>query len=345
MSDYRSISSTISELDDYFFRTLALNTPEGLLTIDKDSQIVFANPAIEDILGYTPSELVGSSTLEIIPDRLQPIYERQLEAYIETGERNISWDGIELPAVHKDGHEIPVSISVFEHDYKGNRLFTGTFRDISRRKEREERLQAKNERLMEFASVLSHDLQNPVNIAQGYATELMADLDRDELDEIMDALTRIQELHGNMLTLTKPEGENNSFENVSLDDIASQSWRWVDTKDATLVVTDDVQPIRANETQFKSLLENLFNNAVEHGGPHTTVEVGSLESGSGFYIEDDGPGIPDDKQEVIFDHGYTTHPDGTGLGLSIVEQVASAHGWAIELGACEDGARFEFHLE
>ncbi|ELY95681.1 PAS/PAC sensor signal transduction histidine kinase [Natrialba hulunbeirensis JCM 10989] len=345
LSDYEYISDELSDIDDRFFRILVLNTSEGLLTIDKQSQILFANPAIEDILGYTPSELVGSSKLEIIPERLRPVHERQLAKYIDTGEQNINWDGMELPALHKDGHEVPVSISLREHEYEGTRLFTGVFQDISDRKEKENRLQEQNERLTEFASLLSHDLQNPVNIAQGYTTDLMTDLDRTELDEVMDALTRIQELHDDMLTLIKQENQAHCRERVSLADVATESWRWVNTENATLTITDDVRPVLADETQFKSLLENLFNNAVEHGGPNTTVEVGWLASDTGFYVEDDGVGIPEDERDSIFDHGYTTHRDGTGLGLSIVERVASAHDWEIELGENNDGARFEFHIE
>ncbi|ADD03760.1 sensor box histidine kinase [Natrialba magadii ATCC 43099] len=338
--------SAVPNADVDFFQTLVENTSDGLLTIDRDSQIVFANPAIEDILGYPPEELVGSSKLEIIPERLRPVHERQLEAYIETGDRNIDWDGMELPALHKDGHEVPVSISLREHDYRGTTLFTGVFRDISERKEREERLQEQNERLTEFASVLSHDLQSLVNVAQGYTMELSegSDHDQDELEEIQDALTRIQELHDDMLTLTHYD-EPRSVETVSLETIAAESWRWVNTKNAQLVVTDDVQPIQADGAQFKSLLENLFNNAVEHGGPDTTVEIGWLESGAGFYVADDGAGIPEEEQDAIFEHGYTTHLDGTGLGLSIVEQVAAAHDWDLTLGDCRDGARFEFRLE
>jgi len=91
-----------------FFRQLVANTSEGLLTIDEESTIVFANPAIEDILGYSPEDLIGSSKMTLIPERLQSAHAAGLEKYLRTGDKHINWDGIELPALHKDGHEVPV---------------------------------------------------------------------------------------------------------------------------------------------------------------------------------------------------------------------------------------------
>nr|WP_256474711.1 HAMP domain-containing sensor histidine kinase [Haloplanus sp. GDY1] len=86
-------------------------------------------------------------------------------------------------------------------------------------------------------------------------------------------------------------------------------------------------------------------DAVEHGSTDTdddvTVTVGALD-GDGFYVADDGPGIPEDEREDVFDAGHTTSTDGTGFGLSIVEQVVEAHGWTIEVTeSAAGGARFE----
>jgi len=109
-----------------------------MLTIDEDSEIVYANAAIEDILGYTPAELIGSPKMKIIPERLQPVHASALRAYVETGDRNIDWDGMELPALHKDGHEVLTLISLREHEHGGERYFTGIIRDVTERRRREE---------------------------------------------------------------------------------------------------------------------------------------------------------------------------------------------------------------
>jgi signal transduction histidine kinase len=113
----------------------------------------------------------------------------------------------------------------------------------------------------------------------------------------------------------------------------------VQTEDATLQVESDT-PLQANRGRLQQLLENLFRNAVEHGGPSVTVRVGPLPNG--FYVEDTGTGIPEADREKVFEASYTTSEAGTGLGLSIAATVADAHGWTITATDGETGgARFE----
>jgi signal transduction histidine kinase len=88
------------------------------------------------------------------------------------------------------------------------------------------------------------------------------------------------------------------------------------------------------------VFENLFRNAIEHGGEDVTVTVGAIDAG--FYVADDGPGIPADERTDVFGLGVTTDTDGTGFGLAIVERIVEAHGWTIDYVDSEDGgARFE----
>jgi signal transduction histidine kinase len=85
---------------------------------------------------------------------------------------------------------------------------------------------------------------------------------------------------------------------------------------------------------------NLFRNAVEHGGTDVSVRVGPLEDG--FYVEDDGPGIPEEERGSVLDAGYSTSEEDSGLGLAIVRQIAEAHGWELVVTEAEGGgARFE----
>ena len=103
----------------------------------------------------------------------------------------------------------------------------------------------------------------------------------------------------------------------------------------------------ADETRLMHIFENLLENAVEHGptGPNAqsstlTVRVGATEGG--FYVADEGCGLPENAFGSVFDAGVTTTSDGTGFGLSIVESIIQAHGWAIEAGESADGgARFD----
>ncbi|NGM68900.1 PAS domain S-box protein [Natronolimnobius sp. AArcel1] len=165
--------------NDGFFRRLVANTSEGVLTIDENSTIVFANPAIEELLGYAPEELIGSSKLSLIPKRLRPAHAAGLEKYLRTGNKHINWDGIELPALHKDGHEVPVLVSLREHpDTADKRLFTGLFRDISEQKLRERRFEAVFNNTYQFTSLLEPD----GTLIEANETALsFAGLERDEI--------------------------------------------------------------------------------------------------------------------------------------------------------------------
>ncbi len=128
---------------------------------------------------------------------------------------------------------------------------------------------------------------------------------------------------------------------VDLSDVATQCWNTVESADATLQ-TDGSATIRADKDRLQHLYENLFRNALEHGGEDVTIRVGRCEDATGFYIEDNGPGIPESERERIFESGYSGSSEGTGLGLSIVKRIAEAHNWQISVTESDEGgARFE----
>ncbi|WP_336135152.1 two-component system sensor histidine kinase NtrB [Natronomonas amylolytica] len=322
-----------------FYRTLVENASEGMLTIDTESRIVYANPAVEEILGYSPSELVGSSKMRIIPERLRPVHAEGLQAYVETGERHIDWDGIELPALHKEGHEVPTLISLREHEHDGERYFTGIIRDISERKRHEDVLRERNERLDEFAEVLSHDIRNPLSVARGY-TELAREAhDVPELDEVADALDRMEELIEDVLARSRDSGFVGETEPISLEEALRTAWQEVLTPDAELEIEAELGVVEADRSGLRELFANVLRNAVDHAGADVTVRVDRTDDG--FYIEDDGPGLADDLEDP-FERGASTRPEGTGYGLAIVQRIANAHGWTVEATETERGARFEF---
>lgn len=125
-----------------FFRTVAENTSDGILAIDESSRIVYANPAVEEIFGHAPGELVGGSLLQLVPERLEERHLDALDRYLATGERTLDWDRIELPGRHADGHEIDLLISFQEVRHDGGHLFVGLVRDVTERNRRERELAA-----------------------------------------------------------------------------------------------------------------------------------------------------------------------------------------------------------
>ena len=107
------------------FQELAKSVGVGILSIDPDSVVQFANPAVEELLGWPPAELEGESLGVLIPDRLRTEHFEGMQSYLATGERELDWSGVELPAEHKDGHEVEVRVSFGEFAHDGERYFTG----------------------------------------------------------------------------------------------------------------------------------------------------------------------------------------------------------------------------
>ncbi|MFB6304277.1 MAG: GAF domain-containing protein [Haloferacaceae archaeon] len=208
------------------------------------------------------------------------------------------------------------------------------------RVEQTEARKRENERLEEFASIVSHDIRNPLNVVQGRLELARERHDDDDLDRAADALDRAFELIEDLLTVARQGGEGSAdLEPVRLAEVAERCWRNVATEDAVLEVETDLV-VRAAPARLTQLLENLVGNAVEHGGPDVTVTVGECEGG--FYVEDDGPGIPPAERDRVFEAGYSTAHRGTGFGLRIVEQAADVHGWEVRAVEGRDGgARFE----
>ena len=202
------------------------------------------------------------------------------------------------------------------------------------------RLQRERDRFEEFASVVSHDLRNPLQTASGRAELLGEAVESEHLPPLERALDRMDKLIDDLLTLARKGMRVEDVTDVDLVSLAGDAWETASTGAATLDLDPDRLRIRADESRVRQLLENLFRNSVEHASRDVTVRVGRLADG--FYVEDDGPGIPDDDREKLFDAGHSTAEEGTGFGLSIVKEIATAHGWEVSAtDADAGGARFE----
>ncbi|MFC6758170.1 MULTISPECIES: response regulator [Haloarcula] len=229
----------------------------------------------------------------------------------------------------------------------------GILQDITEQKRREKKLERQNARLEEFAHVVSHDIRNPLQVASGKLEIARQTKDPAAFTQAEDALARIETIIENILTLARHGRTVDETEPVQLRDIAREAWETVETEGLTLSFDTEVE-LAADSDRLRQLLENLFANTVEHGGGAETIRIGEIQplytatrtSGdttTGFYVADDGGGIPEDIREEVFDSGFTTAAESTGFGLAIVAQIAEAHGWDVTVtDSHEGGARFEF---
>ncbi|AUX08872.1 histidine kinase [Halalkaliarchaeum desulfuricum] len=215
-----------------------------------------------------------------------------------------------------------------------------TLTDVTHRERYRQELERQNERLEEFAGMISHDLRNPLNVATGRIELAREEQESEHLEAARNALDRMEALIEDVLALARQGQPIDEPEAVELSSIARRSWDMVESDGAELRIESD-RRVRADPDRLQQQFENLFRNSIEHGGTDVTVTVGDLSDG--FYVEDDGPGIPEEERERVFESGVTTESDGTGFGLAIVKGIADAHGWTVGITDGDSGgARFEF---
>jgi len=207
-----------------------------------------------------------------------------------------------------------------------------------------DRLTERNNRLETFASVVSHDLRNPLEVAETYLETARETGEDEQFDRVAQALDRMRTLIEDVLELAREGRVIDDRERTTLESVATAAWETVDGGEATLTVENGEATLRTDPDRLRQALANLFRNSIEHGGTDATIRVGTLGNadGTGFFVEDDGPGIPDEEREDVFEPGVTTDQDGTGLGLAIVQRVVEAHGWTVAVSEGDTGgARFE----
>lgn len=346
--------------------TLIEEMDAAVLVVNDLDRVVDANDAARELVGGQDATVVGNPIEEVWPehadalagDRSRKFHE---EIVTDSPDGRRYFDLRVTPLSNHDGHRVGRLVVV---------------REITDRKHRERELERKNQQLEEFAGVLSHDLRNPLSVARGYLELAHQEDDEEAFRRVEQAHDRIERIIEDMLTLARQGQTVSETEPVDLETVAVEAWANVATPDADLVVADS-RTLEADETRLLQLFENLFSNAVDHGStgarslpsvaredavedgskkPHSPpsvarehtnapieVRVGTLADG--FYVEDNGPGIPEADREKVFAYGHSSREDGTGLGLSIVKNVADAHGWEVGIEESEaGGARFEISL-
>ncbi|PGF16521.1 HTR-like protein [Natrinema sp. CBA1119] len=339
------------------YQSFIENASDLITMVDDRGIIRYQSPSSRSVLGFEPSTLMGQSAFEFVhPDDRERIVEQ-----FQTGtDASIAVDRAEYRLRTADGEWRDV-------ETVGSNLLDDPFvdgivlntRDITERKKREREIRRANEQLEQFASVVSHDLRNPLNVAQGYLEVARESVDCASHDEIATAHERMETIIEEVLVLARAGQSIGDTERLHLEHLADRAWVNVDTAEATLSVAGD-REIVADGDRVLHLFENLFRNAVEHGstnpashtqqdavehgGNTVTVRVGTTPDG--FFVEDDGPGIPLDERESVLEYGHTTSSSGSGFGLAIVSKIADGHGWAIQITESADGgARFEFDTD
>jgi len=352
------------------FQTLIERSSDVVFRLDEDGIVRYASPSTRRVLGYEPADLEDDLAFEelLVDDRGEGDREEREDGDRTALDRHATATETWKRLVGGDADSDTVRFEVQLRTAAGEVRFIEAVarylvddpavggivinaRDVTERTEQELELRRTNERLDQFASLVGHDLRNPLTVATGHLEMAMETGDTDSLETVHEQHRRMEAMIEDLLSLAREGRTVEDPSPVALAAAARQSWSTVDTRGASLAVDADPDAaVLADESRLYNLFENLFRNAVEHGPgdegggiepADLTVRVEAVPGG--FAVGDDGVGIPAGKREQVLESGYTTRSGNTGFGLAIADEVASAHGWGVSVTENADGgARFEF---
>jgi len=338
-----NIDTFSEEIEEHGLLADVLNALDDLLFFfDEDGTLEFWNERVEVVTGYTPAELSELTPIDFVHEGDRDAMNDYVWTTRETGQARV-----EVQLQRESGETVPyefISRRVLnDHGDVIGRIGLG--RDITERKQYERQIERHNERLEHFAEILSHDLRNPLSVAEGHLTLLNETGDEMHYETAKTALDRMNSLINDILELAQ-SGElisSGEYEAIELQAVAENAWSMIQQEEATLEVTS-TRTVEADASRLQQILENLYRNAIEHGDEDVSVRTGLLSREDGIFVADDGPGIPESERESVFEPGHSTKTDGTGYGLATVKQLVEAHDWEIQITESDSGgARFEIY--
>lgn len=356
----------LSDLELTLFDTVL----DGLVLIDGQGVIQYFNRAATRIFGYAPEEVIGRNVKILMPEPYRSGHDGYISHYVETGERKIIGIGREVTGKRKDGSIFPMELGVGEMHPGDARMFVGTIRDISERKEHERRiadyvrmLQKSNQELDEFAYIASHDLKEPLRGLSNNAIFLKEDLgdhlDEDgvrRLDRISLLSNRMERLVNDLLYFSRLGRQELAVQETDLNGVIAEVEEMIETAlhddDVRIIIADPLPAITCDRLRVMELFRNLIVNAIKYNDkPEKRIEIGACPGEDGhpvFHVRDNGIGIEARFHEDIFRIFRRLNNEeegvrGTGAGLTFVRKIVERHGGTIWLES-EPGAGTCFYF-
>lgn len=346
---------------------------DGLITIDSQGRIQGFNQAAVRIFGYAPDDVIGHNIKILMPEPYRSGHDGYLRHYLETGERKVIGIGREVMAMRKDGSVFPIELGVNEMRLGDERMFVGTIRDITERKEAEaaihayvEKLTRSNQELDDFAYIASHDLKEPIRGITNNALFLLEDFaaqlgqgGQKRLNRMVYLCKRMERLVDDLLYFSRLGRQDLAIQSVDLNavinDIELMLENTLQEHNARIVLEQPLPDIVCDVPRVTELFRNLIVNAIKYNkNPEKTIEIGvRADSSAGhpvFYVRDNGIGIEPRFHGDIFRIFKRLNVEddsvkGTGVGLTFVKKIVERHGGRIwlesDLGA---GTTFYFTL-
>jgi PAS domain S-box-containing protein len=350
-------------------RQVVETASDAFVATDQEGTITQWNHQAEALLGWSPREAIGLPVIEtIVPPRQRTARRRELERYAANKAGTAKRRSVEVSVLHRDGHEIPVELSLWPVVVNGAQHFNAFLRD-NRERLRQEALRKKNQELEEesrraaeasklksqFVANMSHELRTPLNAIIGFS-QLLADgkagatstVQGQMIGDILTSSRHLLDLINAVLDLAKVESGKMEFRPARLvvQDLVGEVCEVVRSLAAkkrvrlTSHVHPDLREITADPTRLRQVLYNYLTNAVKftpEDGQVTLLITPEGDTQFRLSVEDTGIGIRPEDQARLFvefqqlDQGTGKQFQGTGLGLSLTKQIVEAQGGVVGL--------------
>ena len=363
------------------YRQLWETSTDAVIFMDTDRRIWFANPAVRDVFGYAPEEVIGRDIAMLQPERLRQGHRDGVARYMKTGVKKLNWRATELVGLRKDGTEVPIEVAFSDMQMDGKHWFVGFMRDITERKRAEEALRQSEEHLRQsqkmdaigkLAGGIAHDFNNLLTAIMGYSELLLShlppeDQGRRNAEQIRKAAVRAASLTHQLLAFSRRQVLATKVLNLNaiLMDLEPMLRRLIGEDIALKIVPGQaLDQVLADSSQIEQVVLNLVVNARDAmpKGGKLTIETANVEVRqeytdrhvvfqAGSYVlvavSDTGCGMDERTRHHLFEPFFTTkEPDkGTGLGLATVYGIVKqSNGYIWVYSEPGQGATFKIYL-
>jgi two-component system CheB/CheR fusion protein len=361
-------------------RSIIVSSPDGIVTIDSNGKIESFNPKAEAQFGYTEADVIGKNVKMLMPEPYQSEHDGYLKRYLDTGERRIIGIGREVTARRKDGTTFPTELAVGEMQIDGKKRFTGFIRDISRRRNAEDELEARTGQLTELqselvhvsrlsamgemAATLAHELNQPLSAITNYAQATRRLLggagtgDATRLTDLtaktVEQATRAGEIIRRLRQFVAQGDSGRSRDDIN--DVVNEACALAlvgarsDGVTTTMSLASDLPSILMDRIRIQQVLVNLIRNSLDAMGEQDdrTITIKTVLGANNMVevsVADNGPGLDPEIAEKLFEPFNTSKDEGMGVGLSISRTIIEQHGGRIWATPNEGaGVTFRFSL-
>jgi PAS domain S-box-containing protein len=347
------------------YRELISTSIDAIVSFDQNMRIMIWNRGAEKIFGYTENEMLGQSFMKLVPEREHKKIEEQKAEVSRTDPDKVANFILEGFGLKKDHTEIPIELSISSRKTGDNHIVTAILRDITERKEAEEKLRKVDEMKSEFLSNVSHELRTPLQSISGF-TKLILDgkvpdaETRQEFLQIIDSETQhLGNLIGSLLDMSRLESGkfeiNKKLVSIKEDIVDSLKSFQSLAREKNISLTEDIPAnlpeMEVDSERMRQVVINLLSNAIKYSDPGGSVHVKVAKQPDQliFQVSDNGIGMSKEALKHLFERFYRAEDElvrgGTGLGLYISKQIIEAHGGQIWADSqLNKGSTFGFTL-